>query len=91
MVVLFVLCIGVSVLCCWCLMYVCIFLVKFRQLSGHLMGKKAAHFSTSVFVVGIFFLIAPFPDLCLHVPFLYETNIGLLSFSFGLLFLRRSS
>ena len=26
-------------------------------------------FPTSVFGVGIFFLIAPFPDLCLHVPF----------------------
>ena len=26
-------------------------------------------FPTSVFGVGIFFLIAPFPDLCLLVPF----------------------
>ena len=28
-------------------------------------------FPTSVFGVGIFFLIAPFPDLCLLVPFYY--------------------
>ena len=36
----FVLCIGVESLCCFNLMYVFIFLVKFKQLSGHLLGKK---------------------------------------------------
>ena len=55
-----------------------ILLVKFRQLSGHLLGKIADNsaydmlswykyltvnlvFPTSVFGVGIFFLIVPFP------------------------------
>ena len=39
-VVLIVLCRGVyNFLCCWCLMYVIIFLVKFRSLSYHLLGK----------------------------------------------------
>ena len=34
-------------------------------------------FPISVFGVGIFFLIAPFPDLFLHVPFdnLYNTKV----------------
>ena len=31
-------------------------------------------FPTSVFGVGIFFLIAPFPDLCLLVPFYYPSG-----------------
>ena len=31
-------------------------------------------FPTSVFGVGIFFLIAPFPDLCLLVPLYYPSS-----------------
>ena len=43
MVVLIVLCLRVYFLCCWRRMYVIIFLVNFRKLSGHLLGKIAAH------------------------------------------------
>ena len=39
MAVLIVLCLGVKILCCLHLVYVFIFLVKFRFLSGHLLGK----------------------------------------------------
>ena len=40
MVIFIVLCLVVlNFLCCWHLMYVIIFLVKFRELSGHLLGK----------------------------------------------------
>ena len=40
MVVLFVLCLGVLKFCAvGALMYVFIFFVKFRELSGHLLGK----------------------------------------------------
>ena len=40
MVVLIVLCLGVYFfLCCWRLMYVIIFLVKLKLLSGDLFGK----------------------------------------------------
>ena len=39
MVDISVLCVGVEILCCLRLMYVFVFLVKFRQLSGHLLGK----------------------------------------------------
>ena len=38
-VVLIVLCLGVELLCCYHLMCVFIFLVKFGWLSGHLLGK----------------------------------------------------
>ena len=64
-------------------MYVIIFLVKFRLLSGHLLGKKLLIRLTkcihgNYFIVSFFpprflewefFLIAPFPDRCLLVPF----------------------
>ena len=36
-------------LCCWRLMYVLIFLVKFRFLSGHLLGKIAANSAYDMF------------------------------------------
>ena len=42
MVVHFVLCLDVqNIWCCWRRMYVLIYLVKFRLLSGHLLGKSA--------------------------------------------------
>ena len=65
-------------------MYVFIFLVKVTEWPhiGKLAAHSAYEtfswykylivslvFPTSVFGVGIFFLIAPFPDLCLVVPF----------------------
>ena len=70
-------------LCCWCLMYVFIFLVKVTEWPP--IGKIAAHsayemfswykylivslvFSHLGFWSGNLFLIAPFPDLCLLVP-----------------------
>ena len=43
MVVFIVLCLGDCVqtlLCCWRLMYVIIFLVKLKYFSGHLLGLK---------------------------------------------------
>ena len=71
----------------------CVFIVLVKVTEWPPIGKIAAHsayvswykclivslffFSTSVFGVGIFFLIAPFPDLCLLVPFYsYNQNIG---------------
>ena len=71
-------------LCCWRLMYVCIFLVKVTEWPP--IGKIAAHsayevfswykylivslvFSHLGFWSGSLFLIAPFPDLCLLVLF----------------------
>ena len=63
-------------------MYVFIFLVKFRYLSGHLLGKIAAHWASDMFSCllikffphlsfwsAILFLNSHFPDLCLLVPF----------------------
>ena len=67
-------------------MYVSIFLVQFRLLSGPTIGKIAVHSANYMFSwykylifslvfphLGFWsgnpFLIAPFPDLCLLVPF----------------------
>ena len=70
-------------LCCWRLRYVFIFLVKVTEWRpiGKIAAHSAYEmflwykylivslvFLISVFGVGIFFLIAPFPDLCLLVP-----------------------
>ena len=71
-------------LCCLNLMYIFIFLVKFRYLSGHVLGKKllirlryVLWYRFLVVNLGFFhlgilsenlFLIGPFPDRCLLVP-----------------------
>ena len=76
-------------LCCWRLMYVCIFLVKVTEWPP--IGKIAAHsayemfswykylivslvFSHLGFWSGSLFLIAPLPDLCLLVFFNHTKN-----------------
>ena len=61
-------------------MYVFIFLIKLRKLSGRLLGIAAHTAYDMLFLYmypsvplglwsGNFFLIAPFPDHCLLVPF----------------------
>ena len=72
-------------LCCWCLMYVCIFLVKvtewppIRKIAPHSASEMFSWykylivglvFSHLGFWSGSLFLIATFPDLCLLVLFL---------------------
>ena len=79
-------------LCCWRLMYVCIFLVKVTEWPP--IGKIAAHsgyemfswykylivslvFSHFGFWSGSLFLIAPFPDLCLLVLSYHECSVNI--------------
>ena len=73
-------------------MCVFIFLVKLRLLSGHLLGNSCSFglryvswykylivslvFSHLGFWSGNLFLIAPFPDLCLLVPFQSRYLLG---------------
>ena len=78
-------------LCCWRLMYVCIYLVKVTEWPP--IGKIAAHsayemfswykylivslvFSHLGFWSGSLFLIAPLPDLCLLVLFCNLINLS---------------
>ena len=81
----FILCFGVECVCCLYLMYVFIFLFKFGKPSGRLMGNICSlgsiyflcishsncqySFSHLDFWSAYFFLIAPFPDRCLLVPY----------------------
>ena len=78
--VLLVLCLGVDFYLLF-VPYVCVhILVRFRLLSGGLLGNSCSLGLQCVFLVQlsncqfsffppVFFLIAPFPDHCLFVPF----------------------
>ena len=79
----FVVCFGVEFLCCLNLMNVFIFLFKFGKLAYLEIAAHSAYdicsmykcltvnlgFNHLGFWSGDFFLIAPFPDHCLLVPF----------------------